>query len=97
MGSPRRVAAVSLAVLALAASPIRAQELPAVPLDTYPEVSRAPIGRALDYALIRPIYMLGGLAPEWFGLQTDDAQRFREAHPELVIPRDAPRLHYQQP
>lgn len=56
-----------------------------------------PVGRALDWALVRPLYMLGGLAPEWFGLQTDDAQRFRESHPELVIPRDAPRLHYQQP
>jgi hypothetical protein len=53
-----------------------------------------PVGRALDYA-VRPFYMLGGLAPEWFGLQTDDAQSFHQAHPELVIPRDAPRLYYQ--
>ncbi|HSE95141.1 MAG TPA: hypothetical protein VLD61_04580 [Methylomirabilota bacterium] len=52
-----------------------------------------PFGVALDYILARPFYMLAGLAPEWFGLQVEDAQRFQEHYPELVIPRDSPRVH----
>jgi tetratricopeptide (TPR) repeat protein len=54
MGSPRRVAAVSLAVLALVGVAIRAQDLPAIPLDTYPGISRGPIGRALEDARAHP-------------------------------------------
>ena len=44
-----------LALLVLVAPPpLRAQDLPAIPLDTYPEVSRGPIGRALDDARAHP-------------------------------------------
>jgi len=50
-----------------------------------------PIGVAFDYALVRPWYMLGGLAPEWFGLTADDGYRYQDHHPELIIPRDSPR------
>lgn len=50
----------------------------------------SPIGVALDYALVRPFYMLGGLAPEWFGLTVEDGQRYQQHFPELTIPRDAP-------
>lgn len=50
-----------------------------------------PVGVAFDYALARPFYMLGGLAPEWFGLTAEDGQRYQQHFPELTIPRDAPR------
>jgi hypothetical protein len=50
-----------------------------------------PVGVALDYALVRPFYMLGGLAPEWFGLRSEDARRYQGHMPELVISRDEPR------
>jgi hypothetical protein len=50
-----------------------------------------PIGAALDYALVRPFYMLGGLAPEWFGLTNEDAARYQEHMPELSTSRTAPR------
>jgi hypothetical protein len=50
-----------------------------------------PIGTALDYALVRPFYMLGGLAPEWFGLTVEDGQDFQAHYPELQIPRNSPR------
>lgn len=50
-----------------------------------------PIGVALDYALVRPFYMLGGLAPEWFGLTVEDAQKYQMHHPELITPQNAPR------
>lgn len=50
-----------------------------------------PIGVALDYALVRPFYLLGGLAPEWFGLTADDAQRYQQHHPELATPQNAPK------
>ena len=53
-----------------------------------------PVGVALDYVIARPFYMLAGLAPEWFGLTVEDAKRYQEHYPELVIPRDSPRLHY---
>ena len=39
-----------------------------------------PIGVALDWVIMKPLYMLGGLAPEWFGLNTDDAHRRTRAH-----------------
>jgi hypothetical protein len=54
-----------------------------------------PIGVAFDYAVVRPFYMLGGLAPEWFGLTTDDAQSYQGHMPELVISRDAPRHRFE--
>jgi hypothetical protein len=50
-----------------------------------------PVGVAVDYALVRPLYMLGGLAPSVFGLTVDDAQRYQSHHPELVPSRNAPR------
>ncbi len=50
-----------------------------------------PLGVALDYALVRPFYMLAGLAPEWFGLTVEDAQRFQSHHWELITPQNAPR------
>lgn len=50
-----------------------------------------PVGVALDYALVRPFYMLGGLAPEWFGLTVEDAQRYQSHHPELIRSQNAPR------
>ena len=50
-----------------------------------------PVGVALDYVLIRPFYLLGGLAPEWFGVESEDAVRYHDHLPELVNPRTAPR------
>jgi hypothetical protein len=50
-----------------------------------------PVGVALDYALVQPLYMLGGLAPEWFGLTNEDASRYQSHMPELTISREAPR------
>ena len=54
-----------------------------------------PIGVALDYALVRPLHMLGGLAPEWFGLTADDAHGYQGHMPELTISKDAPRYRYE--
>jgi hypothetical protein len=54
-----------------------------------------PVGVALDYAVMRPLYMLGGLAPEWFGLTADDAQTYQGHMPELVISKDAPRQRFE--
>jgi hypothetical protein len=50
-----------------------------------------PIGVALEWVLVKPFYMLAGLAPEWFGLTVEDAQKFQSAWPELVTPQNAPR------
>ena len=50
-----------------------------------------PFGVALDYALVRPFYLLGALAPEWFGVTAEDGQRYQQHFPELVSPKDAPR------
>ena len=50
-----------------------------------------PIGTALDWALVKPFYMLGALAPEWFGFTTEDAQRYQSHMPELRTPRTEPR------
>ena len=50
-----------------------------------------PFAVVFDYALVRPLHMLGGLAPEWFGLTTDDAQGYQGHMPELTISKDAPR------
>jgi hypothetical protein len=49
-----------------------------------------PIGVALDYVLVRPFYLLAGLAPQWFGLSVDDAQKYQQHMPELVAPKTAP-------
>ena len=49
-----------------------------------------PVGVVLDYVLVRPFYLLAGLAPEWFGLATDDAQDYQAHFPELSNSRDAP-------
>ena len=48
-----------------------------------------------DYALVRPMYMLGGLAPEWFGLNADDAFGYQSHMPELTISKDAPRYRFE--
>ena len=50
-----------------------------------------PIGVALDWVLIKPFYMLAGLAPEWFGLTSEDAQRFQQHYPELGNSANAPK------
>ena len=49
-----------------------------------------PVGVALDYALVRPFYMLSGLAPSVFGLTAEDAQRYQWHHPELIKSQNAP-------
>jgi hypothetical protein len=54
-----------------------------------------PIGVALDWAIMKPFYMLGGLAPEWFGLNTDDAHTYQSHMPELYISKDAPRYRFE--
>jgi hypothetical protein len=54
-----------------------------------------PVGVALDWVVMRPLYMLGGLAPEWFGLTADDAQGYQGHMPELVISKDAPRYRFE--
>jgi hypothetical protein len=54
-----------------------------------------PVGVALDYALVRPFHMLGGLAPEWFGLTADDAYGYQGHMPELSISKDAPRYRFE--
>jgi hypothetical protein len=48
-----------------------------------------PFGVALDYVLVRPFYMLAGLAPEWFGLTAEDARRYQSHLPELVNSRES--------
>jgi hypothetical protein len=50
-----------------------------------------PIGVVLDYAMVRPFYLLGGLGPEWFGLTAEDAQRYHQHLPEVVTPQSTPR------
>jgi len=39
--------------------------------------------------------LLGGLAPEWFGLNTDDGQMYQAHMPELYISKDAPRYRFE--
>jgi hypothetical protein len=51
----------------------------------------SPVGVALDWALVKPFYMLAGVAPDWFGLRAEDAQRFQDNYPELISSRNAPR------
>jgi hypothetical protein len=50
-----------------------------------------PVGKVFDYALMWPFYALGGLAPGWFGVTTDDAHVFHSRQPDLVEWKDAPR------
>ena len=52
-----------------------------------------PIGVALDYAFVRPFYLLAGLAPEWFGLTAEDVQKYNEHMPTLVVPKTAPQRY----
>jgi hypothetical protein len=54
-----------------------------------------PFAVLFDYALVRPMYMLTGLAPEWFGLTTDDALGYQSHMPELTISKDAPRYRIE--
>ena len=54
-----------------------------------------PIGVALDWAIMKPLYILGGLAPEWFGLTSDDAWTYQQQMPELSISKDAPRYRWE--
>ena len=54
-----------------------------------------PIGVALDWAVVRPLYWLGGLAPEWFGMTADDAWVYHSHMPELTISKDAPRYRWE--
>jgi hypothetical protein len=52
-----------------------------------------PVGVALDWVLVKPVYWLAGLAPEWFGLTVEDAQDYQRHYPELVVPRELPRRY----
>ena len=54
-----------------------------------------PVGVALDWVVMKPFYMLGGLAPKWFGLSADDAQGYQGHMPELIISKDAPRNRFE--
>lgn len=54
-----------------------------------------PFGVAFNWAVVKPLYMLGGLAPEWFGMTTDDALGYHSHMPELVISKDAPRQRWE--
>ncbi|HEV8676518.1 MAG TPA: hypothetical protein VGX21_20980 [Methylomirabilota bacterium] len=50
-----------------------------------------PVGVALDWALVKPFYLLAGVAPEWFGLRAEDAQRYQSHYPELINSPSAPK------
>ncbi|HEY7139053.1 MAG TPA: hypothetical protein VIE44_03065 [Methylomirabilota bacterium] len=54
-----------------------------------------PIGTALDYAIMRPLYMLGSLAPGWFGFTTDDSQTYHSHIGDSMDAKDAPRYRYE--
>lgn len=54
-----------------------------------------PIGMTLDYVFMRPLYMLGGLAPDWFGFTVDDAQTYHKHIGEPMDAKDAPRYRYE--
>jgi hypothetical protein len=49
-----------------------------------------PIAVAFDWAIVRPLHMLGGLAPEWFGMTTEDAWNYHSNMPILRTSKDAP-------
>ena len=56
----------------------------------------SPVAMALDYAFMRPLYMLGGVAPAWFGFTVDDAQTYHDHLPlEPIDVKDAPRYRYE--
>lgn len=54
-----------------------------------------PIGVALDWVLWKPLYMLGGVAPEWFGFTTDDSQTYHAHMGEPMEAKDAPRYRWE--
>jgi hypothetical protein len=54
-----------------------------------------PVGVALDWVLVKPLYILSGLAPEWFGLNADDAWTYQLRMPELTTSKDAPRYRLE--
>ena len=56
----------------------------------------SPVGMALDYAFMRPLYMLGSLAPAWFGFTVDDAQTYHDhLPPEPMDLKDAQRYRFE--
>jgi hypothetical protein len=54
-----------------------------------------PFGVAFNWAVIKPLYWLGGLAPEWFGMTSDDAIGYHAHLPELITSKDAPRQRWE--
>ena len=54
-----------------------------------------PIGVALDWVLMKPLYMLGGLAPSWFGFTVDDSQTYHAHMGEPIEAKDAPRYRFE--
>ena len=54
-----------------------------------------PIGVALDWVLMKPLYMLGGLAPEWFGFTVDDSQTYHAHMGTTLETKDAPRYRWE--
>jgi hypothetical protein len=54
-----------------------------------------PFGVAFNWVVVKPLYMLGGLAPEWFGMTTDDAITYNAHMPELQTSKDAPRHRWE--
>jgi hypothetical protein len=54
-----------------------------------------PIGVALDWVLMKPLYMLGGLAPGWFGFTVDDSQTYHAHMGEPIEAKDAPRYRFE--
>ena len=55
----------------------------------------SPIGVALDWVLMKPLYMLGGVAPEWFGFTADDSQTYHAHMGQPIEAKDAPRYRYE--
>ena len=55
----------------------------------------SPIGVALDWVLMKPLYMLGGTAPQWFGFTTDDSHTYHAHMGEPIEAKDAPRYRWE--
>ena len=55
----------------------------------------APVGVALDWVLMKPLYMLGGVAPDWFGFTVDDSQTYHDHMGQPIEAKDAPRYRYE--
>jgi hypothetical protein len=56
----------------------------------------SPVAVALDYVLMRPLYMLGSTSPEWFGFSVDDAQAYHDHLPrEPIDVNSAPRYRWE--